>query len=59
MDLSLFLTGKHIHMSHLNFPFSVKRETSSYFSTTNTLSGLKLFLTRLQKNQRAEDDSIR
>ena len=33
-------------------------ETSSYFSTAITLSGLKLIFTRLQTNKRAEDDSI-
>ena len=45
-------------MSHLKFPLSVKSETSSYFSTAITLSGLKLIFTRLQTNKRVEDDSI-
>ena len=37
--------------SLLNFPLSFKRETSSYFSTTNTLSGLKLFYTAANKQK--------
>ena len=44
--------------SHLKFSLSVKSETSSYFSTAITLSGLKLIFTPLQTNKRAEDDSI-